>query len=177
MVEILRQSLPSSGAELRYDALGNQLDIEANFTVHSKPNDCQFGVQLLADDGGNATSVVFDFARENQTIAPLNTHAVIWIDMTKSGSNVSKGRTCAPVMMGQPLTKAGGGTRLASTTFTVRVLLDRSVIEVYSQEGVAVLSSLVFPPTTGGGTDVVFFAAGIDVELSARAYAMGTAFL
>ena len=90
--------------------------------------------------------------------------------MTSSGSNVSKGRTGAPV-----LTSSAAGTRPASITYTMRILLDRSVIEVYSQDGAAVLASMVYAPASGG-SDIAFFASGIDVDLSARAYAMGSAY-
>ena len=175
----------SSSQGLVYLGVGNALDIQVTFTLGEAmaaacdSAGCKFGVKLLGNNsqtGSGSTSaamatVVFEFAKSGDKILPLNTSGVVWIDLTRSGSNVTAGRSCAPVHAQSGL------------AYTMRVLLDRSVIEVFSQDGVSVLSDLLFLPRGEVIADVAFFvdstatSVGDDaVGLQAAVYSMGSAY-
>ena len=114
----------------------------------------------------------FEFAKASDKIMPLNASGVVWIDLTHSGSNVTHGRSCAPV-------HAQSGF-----AYTMRVLLDRSVVEVFTQDGASALSDLLFLPRGEAIADVAFFvkstaaSVGDDhaVGLQAAVYSMGSAY-
>ena len=62
-------------------------------------------------------------------------------------------------------------------TLPLRILVDRSVIEVYAQDGVTVLSALMFPPSTrNSGVELYANNMGCGVEVTAQVFGMGSAY-
>ena len=82
-----------------------------------------FGVRLYSD-GEHWTEIGFDVDKEK-----------FYIDRSRAGLAISpefSGRTESPLMAGRP--------------YDLRVIVDRSSIEAYAQNGTLAMTSLVFPP-------------------------------
>ena len=119
-------------------------------------------------------------------IPPYNVSAVVWVDMTQSGSNATKGRTQAPLdlaaAVGSSSSLSGmkgllGEQEDAVARFPLRILVDRSVIEVYAQDGVTVLSALMFPPSSrNSGVELFAENMGCEVDVTAQIFGMGSAY-
>jgi len=76
-----------------------------------------------------------------------------------------------------PLRFLDSETGQTATTVKLRVLLDKSVIEVYAQDGRSVLSHVVLPSQTLG-TEVQLLSTGeASVSGSAHVYGMGSAYI
>jgi sucrose-6-phosphate hydrolase SacC (GH32 family) len=124
-----------------------------------------------------SAGVTLQFAEAGALIPPYNSSAVVWIDMTRSGSNATNGRTQAPLDLAAAPTHDGIGQIVPMRTLPLRILVDRSVIEVYAQDGVTVLSALMFPPSTrNSGVELYAENMGCGVEVTAQVFGMGSAY-
>jgi beta-fructofuranosidase len=175
-------SLPIGGANIAFDGLGQQLDISASFTlpaacVGAHPRQ-SMGVRVMVDPVAKTSAgVKLQFAEAGALIPPYNSSAVVWIDMTRSGSNATNGRTQAPLDLAAAPTHDGIGQIVPMRTLPLRILVDRSVIEVYAQDGVTVLSALMFPPSTrNSGVELYAENMGCGVEVTAQVFGMGSAY-
>ena len=176
-----------------FDGLGQQLDINASFALpavcvgaHKRQS---LGVRVMVDSVEKTSAAVsLQFAeRGGALIPPYNVSAVVWVDMTQSGSNATKGRTQAPLdlaaAVGSSSSLSGmkgllGEQEDAVARFPLRILVDRSVIEVYAQDGITVLSALMFP-TSSRNSGVELFAEnmGCEVDVTAQIFGMGSAYV
>ncbi len=83
-----------------------------------------FGVRLVSD-AEHYTEIAFDPANHD-----------FYVDRTHSGENISPdfaGRTTAPLISTRPM--------------NLRIIVDRSSIEVFAQDGTIAMTNLFFPPT------------------------------
>jgi sucrose-6-phosphate hydrolase SacC (GH32 family) len=124
---------------LPVETKGQQLEIQAEFEVGGAK---EFGVRVLK--GGEQQTVVgYDVAAKTA-----------FIDRTKSG-NVGFHPAFAGRHAG-PLTAPNGRIRL-------RILVDRSSVEVFGNDGETAITDLVFPDETSDGVEV--YAEGGEAKL------------
>jgi sucrose-6-phosphate hydrolase SacC (GH32 family) len=185
-------SLPIDGGTIAFDGLGQQLDINASFAlpavcVGAHPRQ-SLGVRVMVDPVAKTSAAVsLQFAERGggAQIPPYNVSAVVWVDMTQSGSNATKGRTQAPLdlaaAVGSSSSSSGvgllGEQEDAVARFPLRILVDRSVIEVYAQDGITVLSALMFPPSSrNSGVELFAENMGCEVDVTAQIFGMGSAY-
>ena len=121
------------------DLQGQQLDIEVEFAVGTAT---EFGVRVLMS--GQEQSVVgYDVAKQE-----------VFIDRTRSG-NVAFHPAFAGRHAG-PLPARAGRVRM-------RIVVDKSSVEVFANDGETVLTDLVFPRSGSDGVEV--FAKGGSCEV------------
>jgi fructan beta-fructosidase len=99
------------------------------------PNAKSFGVRIYYDDQ-HWTEVGFDKAKGE-----------FYIDRTRSGETSIPGfaaKTTAPVAPGRP--------------YNGKLIIDRSSVEAFAQNGTIAMTNLVYPPTTSNR--IVFFPSG-----------------
>ena len=181
-------SLPVSGGTIAFDDVGQQLDINVSFKV---PVACigahlrqALGVRVMVDNvAKTSAAVTLEFAQKGEVIPPYNSSAVVWVDLTRSGSNASKGRTQAPLDLFASTSKSsndhrvGRGEQDMVATFPLRILVDRSVIEVYAQDGISVISSLMFPPSSrNSGVELYATNMGCEVDVAGQLFGMDSAY-
>ena len=121
------------------DLQGQQLDIEVEFAVGTAT---EFGVRVLMS--GQEQSVVgYDVAKQE-----------VFIDRTRSG-NVAFHPAFAGRHAGPLLARAG--------RVRMRIVVDKSSVEVFANDGETVLTDLVFPRSGSDGVEV--FASGGSCEV------------
>jgi sucrose-6-phosphate hydrolase SacC (GH32 family) len=103
-----------------------------------RPSEPVFGVRLYTDER-HWTEIGFDQAKGE-----------FYIDRTKSGTAIAPdfpARTTAPL--------------IASRPYDLKLIVDRSSIEAYAQDGTIAMTDLIFPVSQGPqGGRAVFFPAG-----------------
>lgn len=112
------------------DIKDQQLDIEVEFSTSAAS---QFGIRVLKQ-GEEQTEIGYDVAKQE-----------LWIDRTKSG-NVG----FHPAFSGRhsgPLSAKEGRVRM-------RIVVDKSSVEVFGNDGETVLTDLVFPHSSSDGVEV-----------------------
>ncbi|MBI2384003.1 MAG: glycoside hydrolase family 32 protein [Gammaproteobacteria bacterium] len=124
----------------RLDVLGREFDIEAEFALGGA---AQFGLRVLVGEG-ERTAIGYDVASGR-----------VFIDRTQSGTAGTALSAFAGVHSA-PLPARGGKVRL-------RILVDRSVVEVFANDGERVLTDLVYPGSESQGLEL--FALDGDVRL------------
>ena len=99
---------------------------------------------------------------------------------TQSGSNASKGITQALLDLAAALSSnsdAGLDNQEVMAIFPLRILVDKSVIEVYAQDGIAVVSALMFAPSSrNSGVELYAENMGCEVNVAAQVFGMGSAY-
>ena len=98
-------------------------ELELHFNPSGKDN---FGVRVVSDPD-HWTEIGYDMARK-----------VFYIDRTKSGVAISAdfpARTEAPIV--------------ASRLYDLRLIVDRSSVEAYAQNGTIAMTDLIYPPSAG----------------------------
>lgn len=185
LASIGRTSFPIGGGTISFDDLGQQLDINASFAL---PKACvgahprqSLGVRVMVDSIANTNAAVkIGFAENGGLIPPYNSSAVVYVDMTQSGSNASKGVTQAPLELAAALSSnsdVGLDNQEVMAIFPLRILVDRSVIEVYAQDGIAVVSALMFAPSSrNSGVELYAENMGCEVNVAAQVFGMGSAY-
>lgn len=126
----------------RLAAAGRELDIEAEFTLDSAT---QFGLRVLVGEG-EQTTVGYDVASGR-----------VFIDRTQSGA-AGTSITGFSGAHSAPLPAPDGKVRL-------RILVDRSTVEVFANDGERVLTDLVYPGLESQGLEL--FAQGGSARLDA----------
>ncbi|WP_412080693.1 GH32 C-terminal domain-containing protein [Streptomyces sp. SCL15-4] len=121
-------------------AKGQTLDIDAAFSLQDAD---RFGLKVRAGAGGEETVIGYD-----------TTTKALYVDRTRSGA-VDFDSTF-PGIQTAPLKAENGKVRL-------RILVDRSSVEVFGGKGEAVITDQIFPDPAG--QDVEIFAENGSVRL------------
>ena len=109
------------------------------------PSAKSFGVRIYYDDQ-HWTEIGFDKAKGE-----------FYIDRTRSGDTSIPGfaaKTTAPVVAGRP--------------YNVKVIIDRSSVEAFAQNGTIAMTNLVYPPTASNR--IVFFPSSSPQTANVRAH-------
>lgn len=108
----------------------------------SPPSESAFGIRLYSDDQ-HWTEIGFDPPKSE-----------FYIDRTHSGRNISSNfpaRTAAPLAKDRP--------------YDLKLIVDRSSVEAYAQNGTIAMTNLIYPPT--GKNKIRFFSGNTQpVEIS-----------
>ncbi|MFD0670844.1 PfkB family carbohydrate kinase [Cohnella sp. GCM10027633] len=136
-------SLPSptsvAGEQALSDISGNCYEIEAEFTWDDAT---EFGLKVCRSD------------REETVIGFETTPGFLYIDRTRSGeSGFHEAFPC----------KHGAAVQTAGNRIKLRVIVDRSSVEVFAENGLLVLTDLIFPDPSSIG--VALYSKGGDVKV------------
>ena len=117
----------SSIGPLSSNGTGSSITTPYELELHFAPSgNKNFGVRLSSDPE-HWTEIGYDMVKK-----------VFYIDRTKSGIAVSAdfpARTEAPIVSGRP--------------YDLRLIVDRSSVEAYAQNGAIAMTDLIYPPSTG----------------------------
>jgi levanase len=138
-----RQTNLSVTGERTVSARGTLLDIEAVFHPRTA---AKFGLKVLSGTNGDQTVVGYEVSTGR-----------VYIDRTNSG-------TAALTVTGFSGVHSAP-LRLRDGTLNLRILIDKSIVEVFAEDGERVLTDLVYPATSSDGIKV--FAEGGSASLDA----------
>ncbi|WP_372630182.1 PfkB family carbohydrate kinase [Cohnella sp.] len=142
-------SLPSgtvvSGERALSGLSGNCYEIEVEFAWEE--DTAEFGLKVCLSD------------REETVIGYETASGFLYIDRTRSGE--SRFHEAFPCKHGAVVQSAGNRLKL-------RVFVDQSSVEVFAEDGLLVLTDLIFPDPSSNG--VSLYSKGGDVQVSAFVY-------
>lgn len=146
IVELLRSTnrpaVISSSSALEKSAQQVPFELDIQFTNLGKEI---FGVRVYSDEQ-HWTEIAYDTIKNE-----------FYIDRTKSGLTVSPDflvRTAAPLAVGRPL--------------DLRVVVDRSSVEAFAQNGTIAMTNLIYPVTTGSRMKIETFSNGKNVGMKGQ---------
>ncbi|MFI7407248.1 GH32 C-terminal domain-containing protein [Streptomyces sp. NPDC049627] len=145
-LESLREKVPATASDVTVTdtskpltgaaAKGQVLDIEATFSLKDA---ARFGLRVRTGAGGEETVIGYDATTQE-----------LFVDRTRSGA-VDFHNSFATGVQTAPLMPENGRVKL-------RILVDRSSVEVFGGSGEAVITDQIFPDPAGTGVEV--FAEG-----------------
>ena len=160
-----------AGTAVPIKAAGAQLDIVANFSGDFTKPGLKIGLCVLDEPGRNTVAAPAPITTDsNSDAAPSPLCSTGFAVTVSSGSDPS---------LGEVAISGGGGSGpflLATSTSSVslRILVDRSVVEAFAQGGRGVVTHRVYPTKTATAVAVVNMGT-VDAQATVSVHQMATA--